>query len=247
MKVKKGICVFDLHYPHHHKKLWDNILSVIDDFEPDVFLFGGDNMNFDSVDHWKQESGLKRPMENKRLKKEYTGFQSDILDDLEKRLPKKADRIFMRGNHENWVERYIDKFPEVEGLLEIENNIKIDKWADIPYGNVHKEGKLHFHHGEYLSKYSAAKTVDVYNRSIVYGHGHTCQLYTKIAPIDCESHMAVQIPCACKMNPDFMKNRPNTWLNGFGIFYIWPNGNFNLYPVIAPSGKFTAPWGKYYE
>ena len=69
--MQKGIAVFDLHYPHQNKVLWDNLLKFAKDFKPDVFVFGGDNLNMDAVDHWKMEKGQKRPLEGRRLKKEY--------------------------------------------------------------------------------------------------------------------------------------------------------------------------------
>ena len=242
----KGIAVFDLHYPHQNKTLWDNILKFTKDFKPDVFVLGGDNLNMDAVDHWKMEKGQKRPLEGRRLKKEYAGFTKDILDPLEKILGENTRKIWMYGNHEEWVDRYIDKHPEAEGILELENFIDLEDWETYPYGITAKVGKLYFHHGQYVNKYSAAKTMEVYGRNIVYGHGHTHQTYTKITPIDSEAHSATQAPCACNMNPDYMKNGPSAWVNGFVVFYIQPNGNFNLYPVVAPKGKFTAPSGKQY-
>src|SRR5690606_21215759 len=157
--------VFDLHYPHQNRVLWGNIMALIEEINPDYFVFGGDNMNMDSVDHWKQEKGQKRPLEGKRLRQEYVGFTQNILEPLNEILKPECIKVFMRGNHCNWVEQYIDKHPEIEGLLEIENNLPLKEWnwQDVPYGHTFKAGKLHFHHGEYLSKYSASKTVDVYN------------------------------------------------------------------------------------
>lgn len=245
--MKKGIAVFDLHYPHHDKVLWNNILQFIEDFEPDIFAFGGDNMNMDAVDHWKQEKGKKRPLEGKRLLKEYDGFNKEILDPLWDAFKYTPDRlIFHLGNHEDWVEQYIDKHPEVEGLLELRKHLQLSDWEVYDYGKTSKVGKLYIDHGRYISKYSSSKTVDVYGRNIIYGHGHTSQSYTKVTPIDSQAHQATQIPCACKMNPDYMKNMPSAWVNGFAVFYIHDNGNFNLYPVTSVKGHFIGPNGKEY-
>jgi hypothetical protein len=237
-ETKTGICVFDLHSPHHHKVLWKNILKITKRLKPDYFVLGGDNMNMDAVDHWLQDKGDRRHLEGKRLKQEYTDFQTKILDRVEKRLPSHCRKIFMLGNHEEWLEKYIDRMPELEGFAEIPKNLKLDNWEIYEYGKTAKIGKLYFHHGQYTVKYAAAKTVDTFNRNIVFGHGHTYQVHTHISPIDDEAHIAVEMPCACEMNPDYMRNRPNTWVNGFGIFYMQDNGNFNLYPVVAIRGHF---------
>jgi hypothetical protein len=237
--VRTGIFVVDLHHPHHTKDLWENILKLSKELKLDYFVFGGDNLNMDSIDHWLHDNGDRRHLEGKRLLKEYKDFQDEILSPIEKVLPSYCRKIWLNGNHEQWLEKYIDKIPELEGFAEIEKNLNLKDWEIYEYGKTSKIGKIYFHHGEYVNKYSAAKTVDTYNRNIVYGHGHTMQTYTHIAPIDSECHSAWEIPCACEMNPEYMRNRPNTWVNGFGIFYIQDNGLFNLYPVVAVKGHFV--------
>ena len=237
--MKKGIAVFDLHHPHHNKVLWNNLLKLIDKEQPDIFILGGDNMNMDAVDHWKAEKGNKRALEGKRVIKEYNDFQSQILDELEKILPKDCRKIFMLGNHEAWIEQYIDKNPSIEGYLEVKSNLRLDSWEFYEYGETPKTGKLLWHHGEYTNDNNAKKTVTTYFRNICYGHTHTYQAYTKISPNNQEAHSAVSLPCACDMQPDYMKNKSHRWVNGFGMFYIQDNGNFNLYPVIATKGHFV--------
>ena len=223
--------------------MWANIVKLCQELKPDFFVFGGDNMNMDSVDHWLHDKGDKRHLEGKRLKNEYLSFQADILDTL--KLPKHCRKIYLLGNHEDWLEKHIDKMPEMEGFAEIERNLDLKEWEIYKYGKCAKVGKIYFHHGEYVNKYSSAKTVDTFGRNIVYGHGHTLQVYTKITPIDAEAHCATQMPCACDLNPEFMRNRPSAWLNGFGVFYIHPNGNFNIYPIVASGGHFVFN-GSYY-
>lgn len=243
-KGVRGIAVFDLHYPHHSKKLWANILKFTEDFQPDVFVFGGDNLNADAFDHWKKEKKQYRQLEGVRVRKDYEGFQRDVLD----RLPLTDDcrRIFMLGNHEKWIEDYIDSHPEVEGYFEVEKNLALDDWEMYEYGQSAEVGKLHFLHGLYCLQHHAAKHVTVYHRSVVYGHLHTLQSYTEVTPLDSDAHTAFSIPCACDQNPDYMRNKPSAWIQGFGVFYVQPDGTFNVYPVTAFDGHFTAPTGVTY-
>lgn len=243
--IRKGVCVYDLHHPYHNKRLWANILRFCEDFEPDAFVFGGDNLDLEVVSHWV--GNRRRKVEGKRLKKDYLRFNNEVLSPLDDILSDDAERIFLLGNHEDWVEQYIDEHPEVEGFFEVRNNLDIGKWDVYEYGEVAKIGKLHFIHGTYINIHNAMKTAQVYGRNIVYGHGHTLQTHTITAPLDVESHTATQIPCACEMNPHYRRNQPNSWLNGFGVFYILPNGNFSLYPVVAVDGVFVAPNGQTYE
>ncbi|MBW2595145.1 MAG: hypothetical protein JRC93_04085 [Deltaproteobacteria bacterium] len=243
--LRKGIAVFDLHHPHHHSKLWHNILAFTDAFEPDVFVFGGDNQDLEVISHWV--GNKRRRVEGQRLKRDYTRFTKDVLAPIDDILGDDTERIYLLGNHEDWVEQYIDEHPEVEGFFEIRNNLPLDNWAVYDYGEVAKVGKLYFTHGTYINIHNAYKTAQVYARNVAYGHGHTYQAHTLTAPLDVESHTATQLPCACKINPHYRRNHPNAWVNGFGVFYVQPNGNFSLYPVIAVDGSFTAPDGTFYE
>lgn len=243
-EIKTGIIVTDLHHPNHDKVLWGNILKVVGQLKPDFFIFGGDNMDMVSVSHWLHDKGDRRHLEGKRLRLEYDDFQSEILDKL--KLPDYCRKIFMLGNHEQWLEKYIDKIPELEGFAEIEKCLKLEDWEIIPYRQLAKVGKIYFHHGEYTTTHHAKKMVETFEHNIVYGHIHSYQVYTKITQINCEAHSAISMPCACDMNPDYNRDRPSAWVNGFGVFYIQPNGNFNIYPVISSKGHFVFVNGKFY-
>lgn len=243
-KTLRGIAVFDLHYPSHDKRLWGNVLRFADDFAPDVWLFGGDDLDCEPLSHWVGDK--KRKVEGKRMKRDYEGFNAEVLAPLSEVLPDHCRRIKLTGNHEDWIEQYIDEHPEVEGFLEMERNLDLDGWEVIEYGKAAVIGKLYAIHGDYCNQHHAMKTVQVYGRNVMYGHTHTYQAHTKITPLDDDAHNSVNIPCACHMNPHYARNKPNAWLSGFGVFYVRPDGSFNLYPVIAVDGHFTAPDGTTY-
>lgn len=243
--VRRGIAVFDLHHPKHDKKLWANILRFTEDFDPDIFVFGGDNQDLEVVSHWV--GNKRKVVEGKRLKKDFDTFNDDILDPLDCILRDDVERVFHLGNHEDWLYQYLEVHPEMEGLIEFELNLHLDKWRMLQYGEVSKFGHLHATHGTYCNLHHAMKTAQVYGRSMMYGHLHTLQTHTLVTPLDSLPYAATAIPCACHMNPDYAKNRPNSWTNGFAVYYIQPNGLFNLYPVVAIDGCFVSPDGTIYE
>ena len=201
-------------------------------------------MDMTSVSHWLHDKGDKRHLEGKRLRQEYDSFQSDVLNQLD--LPRKCRKIFLLGNHCEWIEKYIDRIPELEGFAEIEKCLDLKSWEVIPYHKTAKIGKLYFTHGDFTGIHHSKKTVDTFEKNIVYGHAHTLQIHTKVTPIDGDAHSAISMPCACDMNPDYMRDKASAWVSGFGVFYIQPNGNFNVYPVISSKGSFILN-GKYYE
>lgn len=247
--LRKGIAVFDIHTPKENKALMRNIFRFAKDFQPDIFVLGGDNMNMDAVDHWLIDGKKVGALEGKRVKKDYQYFRENIHEPLMEVLPPDCEKVWMLGNHEKWIDLAISKNPNGEGYWAIENNLPLveDGWLVFDYGELYTVGKLSFMHGEYTNKYNAEKTVNVYGTSIVYGHGHSYQVYTKTTPHNHQSHSGIQIPCACDLNPHNRLNKPNAWLNGFAVFYVQPNGFWNLYPVIAFDGSFVSPDGTFYE
>jgi hypothetical protein len=243
--IQRGIAVFDLHHPEHDKHLWRNILAFAKDFDPDIFAFGGDNLNMTVVSHWVENQ--RRTLEGLRLKQDYKDFNRDIHKPLDAVLRPDCRRIWHFGNHEAWLGQYLNKHPEMVGLIEIEEHVDLSNWEVYQYGQTSQVGKLYITHGVYTNIHSAYRTAQVYGRNIIYGHGHTLQSHTITAPLDIDSHVATEIPCACNLNPSYRLNQPNAWLTGFATFYILPNGDFSLYPVVAVNGRFVAPSGKLYE
>lgn len=245
-KHKIGVAVYDLHYPEHDKKLWKNILKLTKDLNPDYFVFGGDNMDMKELSHWIHGKGDMRTLEGKRIKGEYTQFQEGILDPLCGILNKRCEKHFLLGNHEDWAEQAIDRNPQGEGYWEVENNLKLKDWTVYPLNKVCTIGKMHFIHGTYTNDAHAKKHVTNYENNIFYGHVHDHQSYTKVTPLNNEAHIGMSIPCACTLNPDYMRNKPNKWVNGFLIFTVFPEGNFTAHPIISHNGKFEYN-GKVYE
>jgi hypothetical protein len=52
--------------------------------------------------------------------------------------------------------------------------------------------------------------------------------------------------CLCNLNPDFMKNRPNKWVNGFNYCYLdEESGLFWDTQVTIVDGKFYTMGRRY--
>jgi predicted MPP superfamily phosphohydrolase len=245
-KQKVGIAIYDLHFPEHDKQLWKNILKLAKDLKPDYFVFGGDNMDMKELSHWVHAKGDMRTLEGRRIKAEYTQFQEGVLDPLCAILKKPCEKHFLLGNHEDWAEQAIDRNPQGEGYWEVENNLKLKDWTVYPLNRVCSIGKMHFIHGTYTNDAHAKKHVTNYESNIFYGHVHDHQIYTKVTPLNNEAHIGMSIPCACTLNPDYMRNKPNKWVNGLLVFTVFPDGNFTAHPIISNKGKFEYS-GKVYE
>jgi len=246
-EVQKTILLPDIHYPHYEQKVMDAVEEFMLDYEPDEIIYMGDQMSLDCISSWNKRKPLLK--EGQRLLKEYEGFDHHILETHENITHPDTKRTFMMGNHENRVAWYCEEHPELEGIIDIDQHLNLTErgYNIIPYNEIYKIGKLNVIHGFYWNKYHAAKTIEAFEGNVVYAHVHNPQMYSKISPIDRKGyHTATSLPCLCNIKPDYGKNAPNFWLNGFGIVEHLPATQmFNLYTIIIVDGAFM--WdGKYY-
>lgn len=242
--VKKIAFCFDAHLTSKQKPDKSYLLfkRYIKDFRPDELVIGGDFLDCEPLSHWIINK--KRKVEGQRILADYEMANKE-LDYYEKYC--KAI-IYLEGNHEQWVEQYLDDHPEVEGILEVKKNLRLDerKIKYLPYNKLYKMGKLYGTHGTYTSKYHANKHLTSFGCNLVYGHKHQPQsdmLNMKMT----EPYKAWAIGCLCGHEPNYMNNKPANWMNGFAIAYVGDGGRFNLYPVDIVKGQFISPDGKVYK
>lgn len=245
--IQKTVLLPDIHHPYYDKRTMDAVNEFIFDYDPDELVYMGDQLSLDCISYWNKNKPLLK--EGQRLIKDYHNFDNEILKVHENITRQDIRRTFIIGNHEERITTYVEENPELQGFLDIETNLNLYErgYKVVPFGKVHKVGKLYVMHGRYWNMYHAKKTVDVFEGNVVYAHVHNPQMFTKISPIDAKGyHMATSLPCLCNIEPDYKKNAPNHWVNGFGIVEHLPaTGFFNLYTIIIIEGSFM--WnGKYY-
>lgn len=246
-KIQKTVLLPDIHSPYYDVEVMDAVDEFIIDYKPDELVYMGDQLSLDCISSWNKRKPLLK--EGQRLLKEYEEFNENILEVHENITSPETRRVFMYGNHEQRANWYLDDHPELEGMIDIDKNLKLSErgYKIIPYNGIHKIGKLNVIHGFYYNKYHSAKTVDVFEGNVVYAHVHNPQMYAKVTPLDRRGyHTATSLPCLCNIKPSYKQNSPNFWLNGFGVVEHLPaTGHFNLYTIIIVDNSFM--WnGKYY-
>ena len=248
-QMKIYVVLPDIHHPYQDKPSVNAVFQFLGDYGKMLngLILLGDQMDMDAVSHWNE--GKQRLMEGKRIKTSYEQFDADILTPIESYLGAKCkERIYFIGNHEDWIEQALDKFPQFEGLAEIPTNLHLEArgWKVIALNGNYQLGKLTLCHGLYTNIYHAKKTLEVYGRSVLYGHTHDIQEHTKVTPLDItDVHKGKSIGCLCNTNPQYGKNRPNKWAHAFSIVYVFPGGQFNEYTINIVKGRFV--WnGKIY-
>lgn len=248
-KPNLWVCAFDLHYPKVHKPTFNAMLDFITKNKAKIagFYFGGDQFDNSELSHHNAGKPLYKPAGS--YHRNTTGFDAAVLKPIEAALSKTTERVWQIGNHDDWEHQFVESHPELLGTIERPGLLGLVKrgWTVVPCGTGYKAGKVTLIHGETLSGvgnqasgYHAKKAVETYCRSVVYGHMHSPQSFTKVLPHNqTDKWQAHCSPILGNVNPSYLRNRPTAWLNGFTIVELQDNQNFNVYSVIVTNGKFS--------
>lgn len=242
----KIVSLFDTHVPYNInlRPVW----KFIYDFRPDVVVLGGDMHDWTVASHWIANQSLV--LDGKSLKDSFKELHDVILNPLREISPR-SKKIYLMGNHENWLEQTIELNRNGLGYWEMENNIDERKYK-IEFVKVNGSYmpciNLVYIHGCYVNEYHAKKTVQAYHNSVIYGHCHTIQSHMDISPVDTDKYYkASSVGCLSTTNPNYMRNRPNKHVNAFNYCYVDEDKEyFNDTTVIIVQGTFWAN-GRFYR
>lgn len=256
MSITRFIALFDLHYGKewktgrlyelHDPRALGAVLEFARDFRPDVVILGGDMLDCGAISHHRE--GQIRLTEGLRLKLDMEGLRKDLLAPIESLRPKRM--VFHVGNHEDWLEDFVDEHPGVEGIVDLRQGLGLGRaWEFIPQGQHSKLGKLYFVHGDQIrsSQYSARWAIEAYEKSIRFGHFHRAQLHTKISALDQKDmRTGMGVPALCRRDPGYGKGAPNQWAEGFLWGYVFEDGSFSDYLTFIVGNRFVAN-GRVYQ
>jgi len=227
----------DIH--SEHDKPWHESYLAVENFilevHPEIIIYLGDAMEMGCFCHWNK--GKPRLMEGKR----YVRDCQHMRERIEKLRPCCKRMIFMKGNHEAWLDRYVDEHPALEGKLDLGIDLGLNEMdIEIVEENaILTIGKINFIHGWFTNKYHAQATIQAIADNVFYGHTHDVQMAVPRMRPDQEPHIAMSIGCLCNRNPHYRRNQPNNWVNAFGIFEVRGDGSFTPYVPIIINGAFS--------
>lgn len=250
--IYRVIVTPDSQFPYEDVAANNAVEQYVADNKFDEWVDLGDFMDFDFLSHHNE--GLHRLNAGKLLKQHYT-YGREVLDRRLSVLHKnnrKASMTMIEGNHDARVETFLNKNPQLEGMLEVEEGLGLKKrkiewirfWRD---GSIYKIGKAGFCHGLYTSKYHAAKMVENYCCNIFYGHVHDVMEFPKVMHGKDEVVVGQSLGCLCRLDQAYIKQNPKNWQLAFGDFFFTKEGLFTYYVPRILDSKFVAPTGKIYQ
>lgn len=242
--TKLWVILPDIHHPDHSKPAFGAALSFIERNNTKIkgVVLLGDNM--DCVNISRHTKGKPRLRTRGGVAKDFARFDKDILREIESRIAKDTELIFFLGNHEDWLEQWLDENPEFEGIISFDKSLGLTKrgWQVVPQGDHRQIGKAYLLHGDAVGSgvNVAKKLVDSFCATAIMGHVHAFSAQTKVSQVKAKDKwIGYTLPTLGTLSPKYAKGRPNAFLNGFGIVEEWPNGFVNVYVPVIFEGKFS--------
>lgn len=244
----------DIHFPYHDEVALEAAINYGIKKDPTILMLDGDITDCaDLSDHERDPRVRSIESEMKMVGEEIMKF---------KKLFPKARIIWKEGNHEVRLQRYIArKAPELYGfpMLDIPGLVTMmaGKSGIDEHGNkfytpdpeamrgvewVDKKrtircGKLAFWHGherKFGGKYPASRLLDIARESIICGHFHRTDEYTK-PNLSGEVYGAWSTGCLCYMKPGWLPH--NDWNHGFAYIDVEGDGTFTVHNHRVIDGR----------
>ena len=237
---KTYLVVADTHIPYVNQSAVKSVLKLMDDVKFDGFVFLGDAMDMTPISHWLQDKKQNKSLENKRMKDDYVEGNK-LLDEFDKRLPKKCDKRFFYGNHERFYYDLIEKFPALTGMLEPKEELHLKERGYIVYDDINhieRIGRLNFVHGMYHTANFVKAHIDKFMTNVMHADLHSPRFRLAPSPAREIAIAGYCVGCLCDLNPDFMRNKPSRWAHGFAVVYFYENGFFDADTKRIVKGKF---------
>ena len=199
--------------PDPSYKLFKKIVQYL---RPDKIVNLGDWFDFSYISRFSE--GIPGASEGKRLAKDIDLLRKEI------QLFKKytGEFIYLSGNHDDRVMKYLEKNPVMKGLFGIDEVCKEESVQFVP--TVKQPFKLlddlYVTHGLTFSKYAAAQMVERAGVSCIGGHCHRTGSYVH-RYADGRILYGQTLGTLGNINPDYVAGQRITGhTNSFGIIYV---------------------------
>lgn len=233
MDLKLALIIPDCHIPFEDKKAYDLMVKVAIELQPDEIVILGDYADFYSV-----MSHQKDPTVFSMLKEEIEAV-NDRLDDLDFLFPK-ANKVFIEGNHEYRLERYLlSAAPALFGVTETKTLLNLNRrprWKFREYGPNQSHQVL----SSYLTARheplasSAKATASKALCSLVYGHIHRIE-ESHLVGLHGDNHVCFSVGWLGDKRKDkvfgYTKGHAQ-WQLGFGLAYVDPKSRLFFHQKI---------------
>jgi len=248
-KLKRAIVTPDKHFPYHDTKAISVVCKAIEKIKPDIYVDLGDSGEWESVSHWQWRKKRRPPLEyqlphvDKEIEQVNAGM--DLIDaSLDKAGTK--ERHITEGNHDDWLNRFVDENPYLKGYL-FKDAVRLKQrgYTFHPIGTMLKIGHLYFYHGHHFAGINHTRNHLLrLGCNVMYGHHHDIQ-QSSMTHMDGQKS-AWSIGCLKDMRDEqntWLGGRPINWSHAFAIVDFFTKGHFTVHVIQIIDGR-TSLWGE---
>lgn len=227
---------------------FDALGELIIQERPDYIIDMGDSVSLSSISHWDMNKKLK--MEGERYKADIDAGRESYdrlfrpLEKLQRTFRKQKSKIYrpqfdkMDGNHEGWVDRYLEQNPSMSGYINLSRDLGLTERGIIPY--PYRE-RLFRHAINYMHAPLAGndqpisglhvpyKALGRFNNHIAFGHYHRFEVATTRRTDHDSPIRAISCPCFFDGQPHYLSPNAPCAINR-GVLLITQDES--LFPVV---------------
>jgi len=171
---QKVIVLPDAHYPYQDELTMKTVLHFIKDQAPDIVVSIGDWVDMYSISKYD-----KNPERAGRLQEELDIAHNGFMD--VRKAAGTAPIIYVKGNHEDRLQKYLWRHPEIHGLraLDLKELLGLKEAGVKLVDEFLWKNTFLFTHGRRCGIYAARQELDDNGISGMSGHTHKLMSYAK--------------------------------------------------------------------
>lgn len=229
MSIRTALVIPDCHIPYHDARAYQLMLDIATDIGIDELVILGDYADFYAIN-----SHGKDPKMSSILQEEITEVVMK-LSELKELFPK-AKRVFIQGNHEYRLERYIAKnCPDLYGIFDTPSVLELNilGFEYIPFSptqryNVLGSNLIARHQPLSGGKHVAQNTAEKAMTSVIFGHTHRIQEAQAVA-MDDQNFRGISSGWLGDVKHSVMQyvTGHHQWALGFSIIHVLDDGSWH--------------------
>lgn len=226
--------ISDLHAPHEDEAAVVAALAVLTVAQPDVLIFNGDCIDFAPLSRFDQ-----KPADALALQEDLDAGKA-LLKRFRLALPK-AQLIYLAGNHEDRLQKYLFKHPEIAGL----NCLQLSNLLDLSAFDCSLIEAGHYQWNDWLITHgdvvrgqggqTGQALIQKYGSNGVCGHVH------RLAQVQHRSYTRtltwIEGGCLCRLDAPYLKVA--NWQQGFSLL---THDGSTTWAELIPITNGTARW-----
>lgn len=233
----------DVHCPWQNVRLLKRVLQLARDIKPQRLILSGDFLDLYTLSRHNEQSLYK--LRDLTLDYEY-GIGLGVLQEIVGAVGRGCgERYFLFGNHEDNHRRYLEKSDNAKTGTQLTSPQEALRLEDLGF-EVHTNwmddtvsigDHLDVTHGVSTCKHSAAKHMDEFEGSVMFGHTHRFNTFVH------GKRGGYNIGWLGDRDSKGFSYAPRTqrmkWCNGFGVVYLLDDGSFVPQPVQCWNDRFV--------